>query len=1213
MSSTLSVPVQVLATESTQASEEKATTDSEGNSENTADLSGDQTLNTTPATTENSTQESESTAEEAQSEPVNSESRVADSVNPYRLGDTTIKGTTDYSVTKYVRYRLYASASSSTVLSTVTAAVNTDGTFSIPINPALVTSTSMVLYVDGSGTNTFVFETLNNAVQILAATAGTVVTSTYNIGNANVTGAVTGDVTQVALKVNGTLQPKVAVSGTNFSISVSSLNITTKDTVSVVGYDSTGKQLDEKSVVLYQGETINPYRLGDTVITGKINSNTTTKFVRSRYYATGTGASTNSASVAVNADGTFSIPISSTLITALTPGVLYVDGSTTNTFVTQTFNDKVTLLAATAGTITPDAYTFGTPNITGKFTGDVAQVALSVDGVTQPKVSVTGGTFTLPVGGLITSSNANVSVIAYDSTGKQLATASIAIKENATADPYYLGDAVLTGHVGTTGAKVVSVYVNGSGVAQDVPVNADGSFSVNVAGKITKLTDTVQVSGQLLVSGTTAFTNLRVPVLAVPASFTKVDDYDLAKATTVTGTWVGSNVAKSGVIVNGTLLGTNPTSGGNFSYYTKGKISKPTDEVYAVLYDASGTELARKQVNITDSNTGTVLPSSYTLGGASITGTYTGAVAQVALKVNGVEGQKSNVSSSDQTFNVLVNNAITNISDQASIVAYDEAGKKLDEQQVTIVEPLVGTLTVNEYTIGNPDITGTATGDITKVAVSINGKLQSKISVNATDNTFKCSVAGLITDPTDIVKVIGYDSNDQQVSEINVTVNEQSTLDVASYQIGAQYVTGFVTGNIATVGLEVNGVEKETVGIDKTRTFNLTGKGVINSKTDTVSVVGYDSEGNKLVEESVTLTDPIVTASFTQVDDYDLSKATTVTGTWTGSNVVKSGLIVNDTLVGTNATSGGKFSYYAKGKITKITDVVYAVLYDANGTEVARQQVNVTDSSTGTVLPSSYTLGGASITGTYTGAVTQVALKVNGVEGQKSNVNSSGQTFNVLVNNAITSVSDQASVVAYDVAGKKLDEQQVTIVNSAEQGPFTSLDDYDVAKSTAVTGKWTGANVAKSGLIVNGTLLGTNTTAGGNFSYYAKGKITKTTDVVYAVLYDANGAELQRKQVKVINSAAPVETASFTTVDDYNILKSTTVTGKWTGANVAKSGLIVNGTLLGTVPASGGNFSYYAKGKITKTTDVVYAVLYDANGAELARQQVNVISSAKSF
>ncbi|MBP2100493.1 immunoglobulin-like domain-containing protein [Enterococcus rivorum] len=780
--------------------------------------------------------------------------------------------------------------------------------------------------------------------------------------------------------------------------------------------------------------SVNAYRLGDTQITGVVDSSvlSATKFVRYKLYASDTTTSVlSTASAPVNEDGTFSIPINPTLVTSTTMAI-YLEGNTIDTWVYSTWNpDRVTILNATMGTVLPSIYTLGHPNITGSFTGDVVSVALKVNGVTQPEIPVTNGTFTLYVQGLITSTSDVAEIIAYDYLGKELAMATVDIRELASADPYYLGDANLTGHVGNTRANFIRVYVNGLLVATDVPVKVDGSFLVNIAGKVTKLTDVIQITGIKNFLGVELFTDLIVPVLAVPANITNLKDYDLAKDTTVTGQWVGSNVAKSGLIINGTLVGTNVTTNGNFVYYAKGKF-KLTDEVYAALYDASNVEIARKKLNVIDSKSGTIFTSEYKLGKDSVTGNYTGGITKVALKVNGVEGQQVDVDVSNQTFKVPVNNRITSVNDAVSILAYDDSGNKLDEKRVELIKSLIGTLTVDDYGIGEYAIEGQFTGDIKRISISINGQEENKIPVDEVNQTFAYDVTGLYIDGTETVSIIGYSDTDEKITENLVNIVAQAAVMVNDYEIGTQYVSGSVLSKVVTVGLMVNGVEKSNVSVDRNNKFKLVGSGVITNAKDKVVVVGYDNKGRKLAEDAVFVTSPVIESEITALDDYDLAKSSSVTGKWTGTGVAKSGLIINDTVLAPNGTSNGNFAYYAKGKI-KITDKVYAVLYDVSGKELTRARVNI-------------------------------------------------------INSAIP--------------------VQTAII--------TKLDDYDLTKSSSVTGKWTGTSVAKSGLIINDTALAPNGTSNGNFAYYAKGKI-KITDEVYAVLYDDSGKELTRARVNIIN------------------------------------------------------------------------------------------------
>ncbi|MBC1475170.1 DUF5011 domain-containing protein [Listeria grandensis] len=116
-----------------------------------------------------------------------------------------------------------------------------------------------------------------------AALQGTVTPAAFTIGtDARVTGAVSGNVKKVALKVGNAMYPGVGVtSATTFSYYAKDLILNTSEPVFILAYNSAGDLVDTKPVNLTGASagtgTITPvtYKIGDSYVTGAITGSVT--------------------------------------------------------------------------------------------------------------------------------------------------------------------------------------------------------------------------------------------------------------------------------------------------------------------------------------------------------------------------------------------------------------------------------------------------------------------------------------------------------------------------------------------------------------------------------------------------------------------------------------------------------------------------------------------------------------------------------------------------------------------------------------------------------------------------------------------------------------------------------------------------------------------------------------------------------------------------
>ncbi|MBC1359303.1 immunoglobulin-like domain-containing protein [Listeria booriae] len=438
---------------------------------------------------------------------------------------------------------------------------------------------------------------------------------------------------------------------------------------------------------------------------------------------------------------------------------------------------KVDVKRPTAGTLTPDTFYIGTDNyVTGTLTGDISKFSLIINGVETTKIDVTTApTFRYYANNLIRSLTDIVTVNGYDSTGKLLDSKPVTVGQDrgnpgtiATVAPFKLGkDSYVTGTYTGDIAKV-ELQVNDV-TLQRINVAADGTIKYYAKGKINNTTDVVKLVGYNT-AGVAVSTKL-VTISNSDGSIT-ANPYVIGTDSYVKGTFTG-DVAKISLTVNGDKKTTisAPTPGPNYQYYAKSLITNATDIVVVTAYDATGGILDTKTVAVSKPTVvtrGTVTPSAYKIGtNTYVDGTYTGDVAKVALEINGV--LNAPIPATGNTIHYYAGSLISDKNDVVNVIVYDAAGKQLDKKQVTITAP-EGTVTPNTLKTTDGYLTGSATGDVAKVTLSVNGVKQASITVVQADGTYRYYVKPLALTPTDIVKVIGLDSRGNEITTADVTI-----------------------------------------------------------------------------------------------------------------------------------------------------------------------------------------------------------------------------------------------------------------------------------------------------------------------------------------------------------------------------------------------------------------------------------------------------------
>ncbi|CAD5902962.1 hypothetical protein CMALT394_580001 [Carnobacterium maltaromaticum] len=162
-----------------------------------------------------------------------------------------------------------------------------------------------------------------------------------------------------------------------------------------------------------------------------------------------------------------------------------------------------------------------------------------------------------------------------------------------------------------------------------------------------------------------------------------------------------------------------------------------------------------------------------------------------------------------------------------------------------------------------------------------------------------------------------------------------------------------------------------------------------------------------------------------------------------------------------------------------------------------------------------------------------------------------------------------------------------------------TANEYNIIMDQVVSGE-TGNNLANVKLYVNGVLKRQVRAVNGAYEVYAKDVVTKATDKVEIVGFDANGFERNRVKVKV-NGESPV--SYNITAEAYNLATGENVKGT-ADAGVARVQLLVNDKEIRTTAVVNGTYSIYAQDVIQDATDKVEIVALDQSG--LAQKKISV-------
>ncbi|MBC1499784.1 hypothetical protein HB943_04145 [Listeria weihenstephanensis] len=524
-------------------------------------------------------------------------------------------------------------------------------------------------------------------------------------------------------------------------------------------------------------------------------------------------------------------------------------------------------------TISKDKY------IVGTFTGDVKnfRITIGTNVYTGGSTDNVKGTYTFYALDKATQPG-TFKIEALDKYGRVLDTKTANIVKASSDNTPGTGTVTAAGFVihqdknvtGTLTGDVKSIKLVYDGTTYSGGTITNGNFSFYALDKITDKTKSARIDGYDAKGNKIATSTIALSDLndngsgSIGVGTVKANDFTLNQDSNITGTYTG-DVKSIKVRVGDTTYSGGTLTNGQYTFYAKDKINSTSQVVFVDGYDAKGNKIATTAVTVKAQSlpvtAGTITPDTFTVASDKyLTAAYTGDVKSVVVTINGTKYTGGTVT--DGKVNFYIGNKIA-ATDTVTIEAFDAYGRSLQVKPVTVqqnVPVTTGTVTPATFTTpGDSYLTGTFTGDVKSVIVTINGTDYTGGTV--ADGKINFWIGSKITKATDVVTIKGLNAAGTVLDTKTVTIEaakaEVGTITPANFSFKTSAIKGTYTGNAKSLLVTVNGVALPAGGTVADGNFNyyvgLQNK--VAAKTDVVKIALLDKNGLVMDEKTVTIVD----------------------------------------------------------------------------------------------------------------------------------------------------------------------------------------------------------------------------------------------------------------------------------------------------------------------------------------------------------------------
>ncbi|MBC2169615.1 immunoglobulin-like domain-containing protein [Listeria booriae] len=623
------------------------------------------------------------------------------------------------------------------------------------------------------------------------------------------------------------------------------------------------KVIDNRTPV---APTVNPVKDSDTTVTGTGTKGDTIKV---------TTPDGETYTTVVGDDGKWSVTIP-----AQEAGAKIDATATAPNGNTSPKKEVSVLETPQTGKLTTNDFTIGKDKyIVGTFTGDVKnfRVTIGTNVYTGGSIDTAKGTYTFYALDKATQPG-TFKIEALDKYGHVLDTKTANIVKASSDNTPGTGTVTAAGFVigqdknvtGTFTGDVKSIKLVYDGTTYSGGTLTNGNYTFYALDKITDKTKSARIDGydakgNKIATSAVALSDKNDNGSGVGVGTVTANDFTLSTDSNITGTYTG-DVKSIKVRVGDTTYSGGTLTSGNYTFYARDKISSTTQVVYVDGYDAKGNKIATTAVTVKanglPATTGTITPNTFNVPADKyLTASYTGDVKSVVVTINGTKYTGGTVA--DGLVNFYIGSKITSSSDVVTIEAFDAYGRSLQSKAVTVKQSTsqtTGTVTPDTFTTpGDSYLTGSYTGDVKSVIVTINGTDYTGGTV--ADGKINFWIGSKISKATDVVTIKGVDAAGKTLDTKTVTVlaakAEVGTITPAEFSLKTSAIKGTYTGNAKTILVTVNGLALPAGGTvaDGNFSYYVGLKTKVTAKSDDVTVTLLDKNGLVMDKKSVTIVD----------------------------------------------------------------------------------------------------------------------------------------------------------------------------------------------------------------------------------------------------------------------------------------------------------------------------------------------------------------------